>query len=292
MLEWSAVHPMFLYRVCVFGWEVPQHRCLKHSLMILRVYNVQQESWMDFSEATRIVYERIQMLEPENVSKIIGYILLQDDAECKMIKLARGPDSSIKSLIEAAKSELRLSMPVNVSVASSPYQYPPYSPGSNLRAGNPCWDATGLGFPASYLCLEPSQKISSRLPQYPVKICRYFHNGFCRHGNNCRYFHGTPAMADNFPQHFSLFTNYPVVEERGLPQESLEKLELEITELLKSQGRSPMSIASLPMLYFEKYGRSLQAEGYLTESQRHGKARFSLLKLLARLKSSIRLIDW
>jgi len=43
-------------------------------------------------------------------------------------------------------------------------------------------------------------------------------------------------------------------------------------------------------MYLEKYGKTLQAEGYLTESQRHGKAGFSLTKLLARL-NSIRLID-
>ncbi|KAI3673696.1 hypothetical protein L6452_39822 [Arctium lappa] len=45
------------------------------------------------------------------------------------------------------------------------------------------------------------------------------------------------------------------------------------------------------MIYYERYGRTLQAEGYLTESQRHGKAGYSLTKLLARLKNSIRLID-
>ena len=41
------------------------------------------------------------------------------------------------------------------------------------------------------------------------------------------------------------------------------------------------------MLYYEKYGRHLQAEGYLAESQRHGKAGFSLTKLL----DSICLVD-
>ncbi|CAN1223029.1 hypothetical protein LINPERPRIM_LOCUS1978 [Linum perenne] len=45
------------------------------------------------------------------------------------------------------------------------------------------------------------------------------------------------------------------------------------------------------MMYYEKYGRTLQAEGYLTESQRHGKAGYSLTKLLARLSNSIRLLD-
>ncbi|TXG67877.1 hypothetical protein EZV62_009152 [Acer yangbiense] len=45
------------------------------------------------------------------------------------------------------------------------------------------------------------------------------------------------------------------------------------------------------MLHYEKFGKVLQADGYLTESQRHGKSGYSLTKLLARLKNIIRLID-
>ncbi|XP_031378044.1 zinc finger CCCH domain-containing protein 18 isoform X3 [Punica granatum] len=251
-----------------------------------------EESWMDFPEATKIVYDRIQKPEPENVSKIIGYVLLQDNGEREMIRLACGPDSSIHSLIAEAKSELGLANPMNVAaVVSAPYQFPPYSPGSNLRTRNTCWDAPGLDFPGGYFCPKPARRISSSPPQYSVKICHYFLKGFCKHGHNCRYFHGTPTMVENFPQHVSLFPNDPGIEDHRLSHGSLEKLELEITELLKSRGGSPVSIASLPMLYYEKYGRTLQAEGYLTESQRNGKAGFSLSKLLARLKNSIRLID-
>lgn len=79
-------------------------------------------------------------------------------------------------------------------------------------------------------------------------------------------------------------------EDQVLSPGSLEKLELEITELLKSKKGHPLSIASLPMMYYENYGRTLQAEGYLTESQRHGKAGYNLTKLLARLKF-VRLIE-
>ncbi|VAI17333.1 unnamed protein product [Triticum turgidum subsp. durum] len=70
----------------------------------------------------------------------------------------------------------------------------------------------------------------------------------------------------------------------------LESLEIEITELLHSRRGQPVSIASLPTLYGEKYGKGLQADGYLTESQRHGKAGFSLTKLLSRL-NKIRVIE-
>jgi len=80
-------------------------------------------------------------------------------------------------------------------------------------------------------------------------------------------------------------------DHNGFPLKSLGKLEMEIVELLRSRNGNPISIASLPMLYYERYGRTLQAEGYLAESQRHGKAGYNLAKLLARLNNSICLID-
>jgi hypothetical protein len=98
-------------------------------------------------------------------------------------------------------------------------------------------------------------------------------------------------MPESFSQILSLNSNEIANDEHFISPGSLEKLELELTELLKSRRGVPVSIASLPMMYYEKYGRMLQAEGYLTESQRHGKAGYSLTKLLARLKNSIRLID-
>ncbi|CAL5402683.1 unnamed protein product [Camellia sinensis] len=131
---------------------------------------------------------------------------------------------------------------------------------------------------------------SPTLSEFPTKACHYFNKGFCKHGSNCRYFHGQP-FPESLTQMFSPSTNDVVNEDLIFSPRSLEKLEFEITELLKSRRGHPVSIASLPMLYYEKYGRTLQAEGYLTESQRHGKAGFSLTKLLARLKNSIRLID-
>ncbi|CAI9088263.1 OLC1v1022548C1 [Oldenlandia corymbosa var. corymbosa] len=135
----------------------------------------------------------------------------------------------------------------------------------------------------------------SRIPlsqlEFPIKTCHYFNKGFCKHGSNCRYFHGQSFPESYPPRGFGLNSNENAYEDQMFSPGSLEKLELEITELLKSRRGSPVSIASLPMIYYEKYGRTLQAEGYLTESQRHGKAGYSLTKLLARLKGSIRLID-
>ncbi|KAI5674720.1 hypothetical protein M9H77_15084 [Catharanthus roseus] len=134
----------------------------------------------------------------------------------------------------------------------------------------------------------------SRIPinqlEFPVKTCHYFNKGFCKHGSNCRYLHGQ-MFSESYPRVFGQNLNENAIEDQLFSPGSLEKLEFEITELLKSRRGNPVSIASLPMIYYEKYGKTLQAEGYLTESQRHGKAGYSLTKLLARLKNSIRLID-
>ncbi|XP_010270170.1 PREDICTED: zinc finger CCCH domain-containing protein 18-like isoform X2 [Nelumbo nucifera] len=320
---------------------------------------------MDFSESTRVVFNRIQKLEPENVSKIIGYLLLQDHGDREMIRLAFGPDNLIHSLISKAKSELGLSpkpvasapvSPVSMNVApvtDLPLQFTPFSPASSrpfsspatFRVPTPYWDpqvttdqqalnsmdfippaysdslsddyrlhnqaqflgledqldpvnSIGSDFSSNYYYPDPAlgslsartSRRSPSLPEFPVKACLYFNKGFCKHGNNCRYFHGQ-HVADNFSQIFSANPNELTNDDHIFSPGSLEKLEVELTELLRSRRGLPVSIASLPMLYYEKYGRTLQAEGYLTESQRHGKAGFSLTKLLARLKNSIRVID-
>lgn len=132
-----------------------------------------------------------------------------------------------------------------------------------------------------------SSRRFSSLSEFPVKTCHYFNKGFCKHGSSCRYFHGQ-VVPESFSQ---IYGNDGVNDDHLFSPGSLDKLEVEIVELLKSRRGNPVSIASLPAMYYEKYGKSLQAEGYLTESQRHGKAGYSLTKLLARLKTSIRMID-
>ncbi|KAJ8554501.1 hypothetical protein K7X08_025179 [Anisodus acutangulus] len=299
---------------------------------------------MDFSESTKVVYSRIQKLEPENVSKIIGYLLLQDHGEQDMIRLAFSPDNLIHSLINKAKNDLGLSSKPAISDPLSPplvnralsvdvpLKFAPFSPASprpfpTLRVGNPYWDPQGpaenhlihslderqLPNQLPFLSLDDhsdhvnsdfsgdhyfhgpalgprASRRSPSLPEFPVKVCHYFNKGFCKHRNNCRYFHGHPTP-ESFSQGFNANLNEIGSDEHIFSPGSLEKLEMELTELLKSRRCQPVSIASLPMLYYDTFGKTLQAEGYLTESQRHGKAGYSLTKLLARLRNSIRVID-
>ncbi|XP_075513857.1 zinc finger CCCH domain-containing protein 18-like isoform X2 [Primulina tabacum] len=125
---------------------------------------------------------------------------------------------------------------------------------------------------------------------FPVKTCHYFSRGFCKNGSNCRYLHGE-FFPDAYINDFGPNSFDVSAEDQAFSPGSLEKLEQDIAELLISQGGSPVSIAFLPMMYYERCGRTLQAEGYLTESQRHGKAGYSLTKVLERLKNSIKLIS-
>lgn len=127
---------------------------------------------------------------------------------------------------------------------------------------------------------------NSNPSEFPVKICHYFSKGHCRHGGNCRYFHESLSSQ----MHMNGNGDNTCNEDQMISPRSLAQIEAEIIELLKQKRGNPMSIASLPMAYFERYKKALQAQGYLTESQRHGKSGYSLTRLLARL-NSIQLID-
>ncbi|KAL6199686.1 hypothetical protein ACLB2K_029469 [Fragaria x ananassa] len=86
---------------------------------------------MDSYEATKIVFSRIQSLDSENASKIMGYLLIQDQSEKEMIRLAFGPETLLHNLIINAKTQLGLvhsktpsfnpiSRPNPLSLSSSP----------------------------------------------------------------------------------------------------------------------------------------------------------------------------
>ncbi|KAG2668794.1 hypothetical protein I3760_14G006700 [Carya illinoinensis] len=77
---------------------------------------------MDGYEATRIVFSRIQNLDPENASKIMGLLLIQDHGEKEMIRLAFGPEALVHSVILKARKDLGLTSnsPSAPSTPSSP----------------------------------------------------------------------------------------------------------------------------------------------------------------------------
>ncbi|KAL9261315.1 Zinc finger CCCH domain-containing protein [Drosera capensis] len=85
---------------------------------------------MDPDEATKAVYTRIHQADPDHASKIMGYILLQDQCEKEMLRLALGPETMMNNVISVAKNQLGISS--NALSASSCATSPPsaVSPGS------------------------------------------------------------------------------------------------------------------------------------------------------------------
>ncbi|XP_022734295.1 zinc finger CCCH domain-containing protein 18-like [Durio zibethinus] len=302
---------------------------------------------MEFSDYTQILFNRIKKIEPENVSKIIGYLLLQVHGDQEIVQLAMCPDSVIQEVIYKVKVELQWlvvksgSPPISPDSAPGsefPSLFSPFSPPVSSRPflspriTSPYWEqqlaakhnsdfmpyldsVSDLQTQTQFLSLEDRMESVNlgnggfsndycysdaalgnlgvrtgrrhqNLPEFPVKTCHYFNKGYCKQGSNCKYFHG--HVSDNFPQMFDHNSVDAVNED---PAMSREKLELELVELLKTNRGDPVPIASLPLLYYEKNGKVLQADGYLTDSQRHGKAGYSLTKPLARLKDTFRVID-
>uniref|UniRef100_J3MQ09 RRM domain-containing protein n=1 Tax=Oryza brachyantha TaxID=4533 RepID=J3MQ09_ORYBR len=183
---------------------------------------------MEVPELAKLAFSRVQRVEPENVGKIMGVMLLREPDEDEMVQLAYGTDAALLARIDDAKAALAVIYARCSAV---------HGPGGG-----------GGG-------------------------------GMCKNGQSCQYSHHQAAYQDHAGGDVAC----------GTPG-SLETLELEIAELLNSRRGQPVSIASLPTLYGEKYGKGLQADGYLTESQRHGKAGFSLTRLLSRL-NKIRVIE-
>ncbi|XP_019706299.1 zinc finger CCCH domain-containing protein 53 isoform X2 [Elaeis guineensis] len=75
---------------------------------------------MDAYEATRIVFSRIQSLDPENAAKIMGLLLIQDHGEKEMIRLAFGPEALVHSVVLKARKDLGLLPPSTPPAASPP----------------------------------------------------------------------------------------------------------------------------------------------------------------------------
>lgn len=130
---------------------------------------------------------------------------------------------------------------------------------------------------------------SRSLPDVPVQVCYHFSKGYCRNGSKCRFLHGQPSQLPESSSQ-ALCTSEVVTNEDYIFSPSfLEKLELEVTEILKLRKGVPVSLASLPVLYYQTFGKTLQA--YFPEKQQHDKTSHNLLKLLAHMKNKICLIE-
>ncbi|KAI9398622.1 hypothetical protein POPTR_003G204300v4 [Populus trichocarpa] len=123
---------------------------------------------MDAYEATRIVFSRIQNLDPENASKIMGLLLIQDHGEKEMIRLAFGPEALVHSVILKARKELGLSSPTNLSTSpSSPSHLYSSNPIAISRQNSSSTSRLGFNIPPSLAIPNPSSNNSSSWSDLP-----------------------------------------------------------------------------------------------------------------------------
>ncbi|XP_021309506.1 zinc finger CCCH domain-containing protein 53 isoform X1 [Sorghum bicolor] len=66
---------------------------------------------MDAYEATKVVFSRIQALDPDHAAKIMGFLLIQDHGEKEMIRLAFGPEALLHTVMAKARKDLGLLPP-------------------------------------------------------------------------------------------------------------------------------------------------------------------------------------
>jgi hypothetical protein len=63
---------------------------------------------MDAYQATKVVFSRIQALDPDHAAKIMCFLLIQDRGEKEMIRLAFGPEALLHAVMAKARNDLAL----------------------------------------------------------------------------------------------------------------------------------------------------------------------------------------
>ncbi|TVU50660.1 hypothetical protein EJB05_02039, partial [Eragrostis curvula] len=173
---------------------------------------------MDSWEVTKVVFERVHALDPENASKIVGMVLINDNSEKEMIRLAFGPDHLLHSFVARARADLaaKPSSPpspvLGPSQAGRPWRMPssggehaPFAAGGEQMG---LYDCAGEAmYPDEYDCWSPAaaaagggHRRSFSLSDAEVagawRPCMYFSRGFCKNGSSCRFLHGLPDDDD------------------------------------------------------------------------------------------------
>jgi hypothetical protein len=144
---------------------------------------------MDTWEVTKAVFDRVHALDPDNASKIVGMLLIHDNSDKEMIRLAFGPDHHLNSVVARARAEL-------AATPSSPMLGP-------FQMGCDGGDAL---YPDEYDCWSPASGAHRRsFSPSDAEVaawqpCMYYARGFCKNGSSCRFPHVAPeedaAMAE------------------------------------------------------------------------------------------------
>ncbi|KAG2622770.1 hypothetical protein PVAP13_3KG002500 [Panicum virgatum] len=164
---------------------------------------------MDAWEATKVVFDRVRALDPDNASKIMGLLLIQDNSDKELIRLAFGPEHLLRAFIASARAELAgkpASPPLLVpsplqtgppwgisSLGSGDHQSPfatteyvGYDDGDAFYPENEhdCWSPVSGGHRRSFSLSDA--EVAAWRP------CTYFACGYCKYGSSCQFLHGPP----------------------------------------------------------------------------------------------------
>jgi hypothetical protein len=182
---------------------------------------------MDAWEATKAVFDRVRALDPDNASKVMGLLLIQDNSDKELIRLAFGPDHLLHAFVAAARADLAAKPASPPSPVLGPLHQPASSPWGSLPSPAAATDhhhpfaaaadhALGYDydgaaapadafFPDDYDCWSPAGATGHRrsfsLSDAEVgagawRPCMYFARGFCKNGSSCRFLHGLPEDDD------------------------------------------------------------------------------------------------
>lgn len=173
---------------------------------------------MDTYEATRIVLTRIQNLDPENASKIMGVLLIQDHGEKEMIRLAFGPESLLQSVVLKARQDLGLCnspstprpLPWSPNINSPIYNNnttttttttnttnttnTTTSNSNHININTDLIDELALHEQLSFLDEGPNgggfvYGSDESTCGFGWKPCLYYARGYCKNGSSCRFLH-------------------------------------------------------------------------------------------------------
>ncbi|CAL5098540.1 unnamed protein product [Urochloa decumbens] len=120
---------------------------------------------MDAWEATKVVFERLRALDPDNASKMMGMLLIQDNSDKELIRLAFGPDRRLHAFVSTARAELSAKPTV---------------------LGSPCSPGGGADHQSSF-----AGEAGAWRP------CVYFARGYCKNGSSCRFLHDDLPVLDD-----------------------------------------------------------------------------------------------
>ncbi|GJN31361.1 hypothetical protein PR202_gb19750 [Eleusine coracana subsp. coracana] len=119
---------------------------------------------MDTYEATKVVFSRIQALDPDHASKIMGVLLIQSHGDKEMIRLAFGPESLLQAVMAKARKDLGILLPASpTSVAAAghaPFIQLPRQPSSGRAGGAP--SPLSVSSPSSWAQAPPFSRSNNR----------------------------------------------------------------------------------------------------------------------------------